>query len=200
MSLRAPFTLVSLSLFALAGTAQAQPRPQPAEPAPGFAAAIPAGFQVDARWELGPDAGGVPLVLVHMTRRAEGVADEHRCGVLLRVNNAWQLSASDSALAENPQDCLSAVRVDNRWVVGRWTLGGSGEGRNAANDSSLELFAVVGGALRSVGSLAVTQFGALVGGTSLSLWTAGTVARPLAPLVWNADHTRLGPRAPAPRR
>lgn len=178
------------SAFAVSSAAQTPPPRPPLEPS------LPAGFRLDARWDLAPDTLNTPVVLGHVVRSAPGVADEHRCFVAWLVRGGWQVSDSPSALGDDPADCLSAARVDGRWVFGRWTLGGSGDGRQRSNDSEVALWSLVGGRLQRVAAVAVLRFGRLGGGDMIDL-------RELSPrremLVWNADHTALVPR-PAPAR
>lgn len=183
--------LGALTLTALASAAAAQPRTAPTVARPSLDAAAPEGFQIDARWELVPDASGVPIVLLHMVRRAPGVSDTNQCGIAMFVNNAWRIDAESSAFESDPADCLTAARVDNRWVIGRWTFGGYGDGPNAVNESAITLHALVNGTLTRVGSFGALRFDHLVGGDSLNLQTI-SMGREV--LVWNPEHTQLVPR------
>ncbi len=136
---------------------------------PAVDASIPAGERIVARWELPADRTNTPIVMLETLRAEAGVADEYKCVVAAWVNNAWQLNSAPSALDGNPSDCFSAARVDNQWVFGRWTLGGSGDGRNAVNESDVTLFAFVNNRFTQVGTSAVSHFGMLFGGEALAL-------------------------------
>jgi hypothetical protein len=186
---------LAISLLVAARDGAAQPRP--GTPTPTLDSALPAGQRVTARWELPADRSNATVVVAQTTRSQAGAADELACVVATLAGGAWQVTSAPAALEASPADCLSAARLDNQWVFGRWTLGGYGDGAQRVNESSLELFAFVGGRLQSVWTGAVRAFGLLTGGALVDL--TGITARPTL-LVWNADRTRLVPRPRTPPR
>ncbi|MBI5517174.1 MAG: hypothetical protein HY909_25570 [Deltaproteobacteria bacterium] len=188
---------LALPLFVAAAEAVAQPRPGTPAPTPALDQALPAGQRVTARWELPADRSGATVVVAQTTRSQAGTADELACVVATLAGGAWQVTSAPAALEASPADCLSAARLDNQWVFGRWTLGGYGDGAQRVNESGLELFAFVGGRLQSVWTGAVRAFGLLTGGAVVDL--TGITPRPTL-LVWNADRTRLVPRPRTPPR
>jgi hypothetical protein len=186
---------VALATLSAVGIAHAQPQRIPAPPSarPSFESALPAGTTITARWDLPADSTATPIVL------AQTVHDETElaCVAGAFVNGAWVLqTAAKEPADDNPVNCLSAARVDNRWVVARWTLGGWGDGPHRVNESSVEFFALVANRFQSVWSGAATEFFPLYSGAQLDL-------RRISPrhelLSWSPDHTRLVVPAPAAR-
>ncbi|MBL8604208.1 MAG: hypothetical protein JNK72_19935 [Myxococcales bacterium] len=183
--------VLGCAALSLATAASGQPVQRPS-----FESALPAGSVVAARWELPADASATPMVLAQVRQ-----GTDHRCVAGALVANRWVLQSVDQLPDEaNPILCLSAARVANRWVIARWSLGGSGEGRNRQNESSLELLALVNNQLRPVWSGAVNTFALLPSGPFLSL---ASLSPGREVLVWSADNSRLVPQArntPTPRR
>lgn len=194
---RAALALATLSLSGIALAQQQRPAPTPpptARPAarPTFESALPAGVTVSARWDLPADSTSTPMVL------AQTVHDqtEFACVAGAFVDGAWQLQTAPKEPGDDdPARCLSAARVDNRWVVARWTLGGSGDGPNRVNESAVEFFALVANRFQSVWRGDAIEFMPLYSGAQLDLRRISTHHELLS---WSPDHAHLvAPARPA---
>lgn len=139
------------------------------------------------------------IVLAQAVRSAPGVADDVQCVVAWLRDGAWQVATESAAFQDTPADCLSATRLDNQWIIGRWTLGGYGDGPHRVNESGVNLYAFVRGELQQVGSAPVERFSVLVAGSYGLVVNGGREGT--RNFVWSPDHTRLvpDPRAEAPR-
>jgi hypothetical protein len=166
--------------------------PRPLPPPPTFESNLQNGEVIVARWDLARDASNGTYVMAQ-TRNAQGNV---QCVIATIVNRAWVVDRSDMAAdSDSPALCFSAARVVNRWVFAKWNLGGSGDGAQRTNESSVELVAIVGGRFTRVYQGAGNAFSLLVSGAFVSL--QGPRNRPVN-LQWAADGNTLV--APTPTR
>ncbi len=193
LSITAALTLVSAASLSLG---QQAPTARPAA-LPTFESALPAGTTVQARWETPADSTGASFVLA---QTAHGT--DLACVAATLVGNAWVIQSTDKLPTDDdPLTCLSAVRVNNRWAIARWNLGGSGDGASRVNESALDLDGLVNGRITRVWTGAVNGFALLPSGPQLSLWH---ISPGNEILEWSADGAHLAPRRaparPAPAR
>lgn len=146
---------ISASASAIAPRPRPQPQPVPQPVAPSFESSLPRGSVVVASWNLPTDANN-PRTVLAQVRSPQG---SFSCVYAAVVNNAWVQHSFDQLPQDTarPHGCLDARQIANRWVFLKWELGGH-EGTNGrrVDESTVEIFALVGGRIVRVYSGAVT--------------------------------------------
>lgn len=146
---------LSASAQAIAPRQRPQPQPVPQPVAPSFESSLARGSSVVALWNLPTDANN-PRTVLAQVRSPQG---SFSCVYAAVVNNAWVQHSFEQLPQEasRPHACLDARQIGNRWVFLKWDIGGH-EGTNGrrVDESSLEIYALVGGRIVRVYNSAVT--------------------------------------------
>lgn len=184
-----PVLAIAAALATVSSSALAQntavTRPATRATTPAVESALDAGETVLVRWEPARDATNTQFV-VAQTRATD---QRFYCIVAALNNGAWVLHRSEMQFGgDAPNECFSAALVNNRWVFASWNLGGSGDGRDRVDESSVSFESFIGGRFVTVGGIASHQLSVLRGGATLTLLDDRN--RPLS-FAWNAAATAL---------